>query len=100
MEFEEWSMLETKVARAAKATPKDKAKVARKTKAPTTTKPVAAIVAAPSVASRRHQDDLHERVRRRAYELWESEGRPAGREYDHWLQAEREVAATPRQHAA
>jgi Protein of unknown function (DUF2934) len=100
MEFEEWSMLETKVARAAKATPKDKAKVARKTTAPTPTKPVSRTVAARSAASGGRQDDLYERVRLRAYELWESEGRPAGREYDHWLQAEREVAVTPRQHAA
>ena len=41
-----------------------------------------------------------ETFRQRAYELWESEGRPAGREYDHWLQAERELASTPRQRAA
>jgi hypothetical protein len=100
MGFKEWSMLEKKVARAAKATTKEKAEVARKTKAPTTTKAVSPTVATPSAASRGRQDDLHERVRRRAYELWESQGRPAGREYDHWLQAEREVAAAPRQQAA
>jgi hypothetical protein len=93
-------MLETKVARAAKATPKDKAEVARKTKAPSTTKPGSRTVAASSAAFAARPDALDERVRRRAYELWESEGRPAGREHDHWLQAEREVAATPRQHAA
>jgi Protein of unknown function (DUF2934) len=90
-------MLETKVARAAKATAKEKAGVARKTKVPTTTRAISRTV---SAASGGRQDDLHERVRRRAYELWESEGRPAGREYDHWLQAEREVVATPRQQAA
>jgi uncharacterized protein YfaQ (DUF2300 family) len=92
-------MLETKVARAAKATPKDKAEVARK-KAPSTTKSMSRTVAASSAAFAARPDALDERVRRRAYELWESEGRPAGREHDHWLQAEREVAATPRQHAA
>ena len=46
-----------------------------------------------------------ERIRTRAYELWEGEGRPEGREIDHWLQAAQElaeersamgVAATPR----
>ena len=93
-------MLEKKVARAAKATPKEKAEVARKTKAPTTTKPLSRTIAATSAVSRGRQDDLHEHVRRRAYELWECEGRPAGRDHDHWLQAEREVARTRRQHAA
>jgi Protein of unknown function (DUF2934) len=92
-------MLEKKVARAAKATPK-KAEIAREMTAPTTTKSLTRTVAAMPAVSRGHQDDLYERVRRRAYELWESEGRPAGREHDHWFQAEREVATTRRQHAA
>ena len=35
--------------------------------------------------------DLHERVKARAYAIWESEGRPEGKHLDHWLQAEREV---------
>jgi Protein of unknown function (DUF2934) len=100
MESEERSMLEKKVAKAAKATAKEKAEAARKPKAPTTTKRVSPSVAAPSAIFAGSQDVLHERVRRRAYELWESEGRPSGREHDHWLQAEREVAGTPRQHAA
>jgi hypothetical protein len=28
----------------------------------------------------------------RAYQLWESEGKPEGRDIDHWLQAEREIS--------
>lgn len=28
----------------------------------------------------------------RAYSIWEAEGRPEGRDVDHWLQAEREAA--------
>jgi hypothetical protein len=32
-----------------------------------------------------------EAIRRRAYELWEAEGRPQGHERDHWLQAELEI---------
>jgi Protein of unknown function (DUF2934) len=36
--------------------------------------------------------DLHERIRSRAYLLWEQEGRPEGRADAHWLQAEAEVA--------
>ena len=31
--------------------------------------------------------ELEERIRRKAYELWEEEGRPAGREMDHWDKA-------------
>jgi len=33
-----------------------------------------------------------DRIRRRAYEIWEHEGSPAGRHEDHWLQAEREIS--------
>jgi hypothetical protein len=35
---------------------------------------------------------IEERIRNRAYELWEAEGRPEGREIDHWLQAVQELA--------
>ena len=38
------------------------------------------------------QDAMYERIQRRAYELWESEGRPSGRDEAHWLQAESEIA--------
>ena len=34
--------------------------------------------------------EQEERVRRRAYELWEQEGR-AGNPEDHWIRAEREL---------
>ncbi|WP_309085207.1 DUF2934 domain-containing protein [Chelativorans sp.] len=37
--------------------------------------------------------EKEEKIRRRAYEIWESEGRPHGREWDHWLQAARELQA-------
>jgi hypothetical protein len=43
-------------------------------------------------AAKRPKDDIYERIQRRAYELWESEGRPEGREHAHWLQAESEIA--------
>ena len=36
--------------------------------------------------------DLHERIRSRAYLLWDQEGRPEGRADAHWSQAEAEVA--------
>jgi hypothetical protein len=35
--------------------------------------------------------DHQERLRQRAYELWEREGRPHGREAEHWKQAEAEL---------
>jgi Protein of unknown function (DUF2934) len=35
----------------------------------------------------------HERIRRRAHEIWEREGRPEGRHEEHWTQARREVEA-------
>ena len=38
------------------------------------------------------QDDLLSRKQARAYELWETSGRPAGRELEHWLMAEQEVS--------
>ena len=30
-------------------------------------------------------------MRRRAYEIWEKEGRPEGRALEHWLQAKQEL---------
>ena len=35
--------------------------------------------------------DDKQRIRERAYELWEREGRPHGRHMDHWVQAEQET---------
>jgi hypothetical protein len=36
-------------------------------------------------------ENLEERIRRRAHELWESEGRPNGRAEEHWAEAKRQV---------
>ena len=36
-------------------------------------------------------DELQRRIQQRAYELWEHEGRPEGRDDAHWAQAEREI---------
>ncbi|WP_409527034.1 DUF2934 domain-containing protein [Rhizobium sp. BK650] len=35
-----------------------------------------------------------ERIRQRAYEIWEREGRPHGEDMKHWLQAFQEIAAS------
>lgn len=36
-------------------------------------------------------DALFDRIRERAYQLWEDEGRPEGRAEENWAQAEREI---------
>lgn len=33
-----------------------------------------------------------ERIRERAYVIWERAGRPEGKQVEHWLQAEAEIA--------
>lgn len=38
-------------------------------------------------------DDRHNRIRQRAHEIWEQEGRPDGSHERHWRQAESEVTA-------
>ena len=36
---------------------------------------------------------LEARIRERAYQIWEREGRPEGRDFDHWTRAVSEVQA-------
>ena len=38
------------------------------------------------------QLDHEEAIRGRAYALWQQDGRPEGKDLDHWLRAEAEVA--------
>ncbi len=35
-----------------------------------------------------------EKIAERAYQIWQESGCPAGRDQDHWLQAERELQST------
>lgn len=37
----------------------------------------------------------HERIAERAYRIWEAAGRPDGRDWEHWFQAERELCTSP-----
>lgn len=37
-------------------------------------------------------ETVYERVKKRAYEIWEEEGRPWGRDAVHWERANREIA--------
>jgi hypothetical protein len=61
--------------------------------------PAASRVAARPQAAERRVDTLadagtvpsYDDVSRRAFQLWESSGRPAGRDLEHWLQAEAEL---------
>ena len=39
------------------------------------------------------RSDREERIRQRAYAIWQSEGHGNGREEEHWHRAEREIAA-------
>lgn len=41
--------------------------------------------------------DIENRIRERAYEIWEEEGRPEGREAQHWQQAAAEIADAQRE---
>lgn len=42
----------------------------------------------------------HQDIGTRAYELWEKEGRPNGRDVAHWLEAERMLQQAPAPAAA
>lgn len=66
------------MASAAKGQDDDKASIsARKASAPK--------------AARSAKGSLQERIKQRAYELWEADGRPHGRDAEHWARAEREL---------
>ena len=38
--------------------------------------------------------DRHAEIAKRAYTMWELEGRPTGKDLEHWLSAEAELDAT------
>jgi len=73
-----------------------KAKAARTPTRTATAKPAARKTASKRTARKPKAGtalsaDLQARIRERAYELWEHDGRPEGRDHAHWQQAEREV---------
>ncbi len=41
--------------------------------------------------------ELDERIRERAYAIWEEEGRPEGNDFQHWLRAVEEIRAESRE---
>ena len=74
----------TKRAVAAAPAPKAKASAPKTVKA-STPKPVTAAAPVRKITA--------EEIARRAYFIWERQGRPAGREREHWLLAEQELKA-------
>lgn len=51
-------------------------------------------VAMPTKSENRITDLSRDSIAQRAYEIWEREGRPEGRAFDHWLAAEAELRPT------
>jgi hypothetical protein len=47
-----------------------------------------------SVAKKQRTTEQEEKIRGRAYELWEQEGRPHSRHQEHWSKAEQELELT------
>lgn len=45
----------------------------------------------PTISAAPRTTDLRAEIERRAYELWEAEGRPGGRDQSHWYRAEQEL---------
>lgn len=45
----------------------------------------------------KRDEDREERIRRRAFALWDQAGRPGGREMEHWFAAEREIDEADRE---
>lgn len=37
----------------------------------------------------------YEKIRLRAFQIWEAEGRPEGRDMEHWVRAENELSMMP-----
>ena len=37
---------------------------------------------------------MEDQIKRRAYELWEADGRPDGKDQDYWFKAMAEIAAS------
>jgi hypothetical protein len=84
-------MIEKESAGSAQGKPRARAATASRVKATVTASRSGAAGGKRAVSEGR-KDEMRDRIQRRAYELWESEGRPAGREHAHWLQAESEVS--------
>jgi hypothetical protein len=42
-----------------------------------------------------NDSELEQRILERAHQIWEEEGRPHGRDQEHWRQAEQEINLRP-----
>jgi hypothetical protein len=63
----------------------------QRTQAKTTTKTTGANTAPPVIAAAKPASVLASAIAQRAYELWQQNGCPHGRDQEHWFQAEREL---------
>ena len=45
-------------------------------------------------------DEREQAIRERAYAIWEQEGRPDGKDLEHWLRAEAEFTSATEQQAS
>ena len=59
-----------------------------------------AILESPKSAAPNSRTDIEERIRRRAYEIYEHRGRIDGLDFDDWLQAETEIIGQRRKRKA
>jgi hypothetical protein len=50
-----------------------------------------------AISSGEGQPTKEQAIRERAYALWEEEGRPDGKDLDHWHRAEAEIRSTERE---
>lgn len=67
--------------------------MAKQTKAQEQTKPINGTPLPDGAAPERGStDERTDRIRDRAHNIWEEEGRPDNRHDEHWLQAEREIS--------
>src|SRR3546814_2105870 len=64
-------------------------------------RPYAPGVPISSASPFRHEGSMNtgkeEKIRQRAYEIWQREGRPSGRDQDHWSQAQAEITREERE---
>jgi hypothetical protein len=75
--------------------PRDKAREVLKRLRRRSRNPQEPIVESIKPSQRDECAELESKIRLRAYQLWEEAGRPHGRELEHWLSAESEVAGRP-----
>jgi hypothetical protein len=52
-----------------------------------------------AICSGEERSEREQAIRERAYAIWEEEGRPDGRDLDHWLRAEAKISSSGEKNA-